>query len=163
MSSTIIEYFPCQARSTRPVQPLHHTGFSRTLKPMEVHFHPDVQSKLDKLATETGRPAGELVEDAVLGYFAKSAEWSEIKDGIRTDLQTRGLRAPRLRLGALDGLEQHLIEVWPDFLSNPRILLNVGEQAVSKKLALRKDSGKLNGAEKSVLRQIFTRLGSGGG
>ena len=36
---------------------------------MEVQFNPDLQAKLDKLATETGRPTGELVEDVVAGYF----------------------------------------------------------------------------------------------
>jgi len=38
-------------------------------KVMEVHFHPDLQAKLDSLATETGRRPGELVEDVVAGYF----------------------------------------------------------------------------------------------
>jgi len=69
---------------------------------MEVHFNPDLQATLDKLATKTGLPTGELVEDAMLGYFAlKSAGWSEVKDAIRTDLLTRGLKEPRLRLSAL--------------------------------------------------------------
>jgi predicted DNA-binding protein len=36
---------------------------------MEVHFKPDLQAKLDELATETGRPTDELVEDVVAGYF----------------------------------------------------------------------------------------------
>ncbi|MGI8743583.1 MAG: hypothetical protein ACR2NN_13635 [Bryobacteraceae bacterium] len=36
---------------------------------MEVHFNADLQAKLDKLATETGRATGELVENAVAGYL----------------------------------------------------------------------------------------------
>lgn len=36
---------------------------------MEVRFKPDLQAKLDELATETGRPTGDLVEDVVAGYF----------------------------------------------------------------------------------------------
>ena len=44
---------------------------------MEVHFNPDLQAKLDELATETGRPTDELVEDAVLGYFNELAQTRE--------------------------------------------------------------------------------------
>jgi len=34
---------------------------------MEVSFTPDVQAKLDKLAIDTGRAPGELVEDVIAG------------------------------------------------------------------------------------------------
>jgi len=34
---------------------------------MEVHFSPDVQTKLEQMARETVRPSEELVEDAVIG------------------------------------------------------------------------------------------------
>lgn len=40
---------------------------------MEVHFNSDLQAKLDKLANETGRSTGELVEDIVAGYFEELA------------------------------------------------------------------------------------------
>jgi hypothetical protein len=43
---------------------------SRTLKSMEVHLNnPDLQAKIDRWVTETGRGPDELVEDAVAGYF----------------------------------------------------------------------------------------------
>ena len=48
---------------------------------MEVHFAPDLQAKLDKLATETGRSPGELVEDVVAGYFDELARTREMLDG----------------------------------------------------------------------------------
>ncbi|MCH8836830.1 MAG: DNA-deoxyinosine glycosylase [Candidatus Marinimicrobia bacterium] len=85
-------------------------------------------------------------------------EWSEIKDNIRADLLARGLKEPRLRLSALDRLENLLAECYPNFLNNPKVLLNVGKDAVSKELARVKETGVLNGAEKSVLNDIFTRL-----
>src|SRR5580704_14643987 len=44
---------------------------------MEVQFAPDLQAKLDKLASETGRPPGELVEDVVAGYFDELAQARE--------------------------------------------------------------------------------------
>jgi predicted DNA-binding protein len=44
-----------------------------TLKGMEVHFTPDVEAKLNALATETGRAADEFVQDAMAGYFEELA------------------------------------------------------------------------------------------
>lgn len=84
--------------------------------------------------------------------------WSEIKDAIRADLLARGLKEPRLRLSALNRLEKLLAGRYPNFLSNPKVLLDVGKEAVSNELARLKETGNLNGAEKSVLNQIFARL-----
>ena len=36
---------------------------------MEVHFTPDVQAKLEKMARDTGRGSDELLEDAVIGLY----------------------------------------------------------------------------------------------
>jgi hypothetical protein len=55
---------------------------------MEVHFNPDLQAKLDKLATETGRPTGELVENVVAGYFDELAETRDMLDSRYDDLKT---------------------------------------------------------------------------
>jgi len=49
---------------------------------MEVHFTPDVQAKLDRLASETGRSANEFVQDAVAGYVDELA-------GVRATLDRR--------------------------------------------------------------------------
>ncbi len=55
---------------------------------MELHFNPDLQAKLDKLATETGRPTGQLVEDAVLGYFDELAQTRETLNSRYDDLKS---------------------------------------------------------------------------
>jgi len=55
---------------------------------MEVHLNPDLQAKLDELATETGRPTGELVEDAVLGYFNELAQTRETLNSRYDDLKS---------------------------------------------------------------------------
>ncbi len=47
---------------------------------MEVSLKPDLQAKLDQLARETGRATGELVEDAVAGYFQELAQTREVLD-----------------------------------------------------------------------------------
>ena len=62
------------------------------LEGMEVHFTPDLQAKLDKLATETGRPTGELVEDVVAGYFEELAETREMLNGRYDDLKSGRIR-----------------------------------------------------------------------
>jgi predicted transcriptional regulator len=53
-----------------------------------VHLNPDLQAKLDKLATETGRPPDELVEDAVLGYLDELARTRETLDHRYDDLKS---------------------------------------------------------------------------
>jgi predicted DNA-binding protein len=55
---------------------------------MEVHFTADLQAKLDKLATETGRPTGELVEDVVAGYFDELAQAREMLNSRYDDLKS---------------------------------------------------------------------------
>lgn len=55
---------------------------------MEVHFKPDVQAKLDQMARESGRPSGELVEDAVIGYFDELAHTREVLDRRFDDLES---------------------------------------------------------------------------
>jgi predicted DNA-binding protein len=56
---------------------------------MEVHFKPETESRLNELSAKTGRPANELLEDALAGYFEEVAEirgmldrrYDEIKSG----------------------------------------------------------------------------------
>lgn len=55
---------------------------------MEVRFKPDVQTKLEQLARETGRPSDELVEDAVIGYFDELAYTRELLDRRFDDLES---------------------------------------------------------------------------
>lgn len=55
---------------------------------MEVHFTPDVQAKLDRLAMDTGRPANELLQDALAGYFEELAETRQVLDSRYDDLES---------------------------------------------------------------------------
>ncbi len=84
--------------------------------------------------------------------------WYEIKGSIRADLLARGLKEPRIRLNALDFLEKLLVNLFPEFLNNPKVALTIGKEALSTELAGLKKTGNLNGAEKSVLTQIFAQL-----
>lgn len=56
---------------------------------MQVNFDPTLQTKLDKLAERSGRPALELVQDAVAGYLEEldgttlmlDSRYDDIKSG----------------------------------------------------------------------------------
>ncbi len=47
---------------------------------MEVHFTPEVEEKLNELAARSGRPADELVQDAVAGFVDELAQTREMLD-----------------------------------------------------------------------------------
>ena len=59
-----------------------------TLKAMEVHFNPDLQAKLDRLTTETGRAADELVADAMAGYIDELVRVRGMLDSRYDDLKS---------------------------------------------------------------------------
>lgn len=54
---------------------------------MEIHFSPEVQAKLDQMAHDSGRPSGQLIEDALLGYFEELAHKREMLDSRYDDLE----------------------------------------------------------------------------
>ncbi len=48
---------------------------------MEVRLKPDTESRLNELASQSGRPTDELVEDAMAGYLSEVAEVRNMLDG----------------------------------------------------------------------------------
>ena len=54
---------------------------------MEVHFNSGLQAKLDKLAIETGRAAGELVEDVVVGTLTSWRRRGKCSTAVMTTLK----------------------------------------------------------------------------
>jgi hypothetical protein len=56
---------------------------------MDVHLNnPDLQAKLDRWVTETGRRPDELVEDAIAGYFDELARTRLTLDSRYDDLKS---------------------------------------------------------------------------
>ena len=49
------------------------SGFSRTLKGMEVHFTTEQETQLAQLATEAGTDAGQLVKETTLRLIQEEA------------------------------------------------------------------------------------------
>jgi len=47
---------------------------------MEVHLTPELEAKLNEMATKTGRAADELVQDAMAGYFEEVDHVREMLD-----------------------------------------------------------------------------------
>ena len=55
---------------------------------MEVRLTPETESCLNELATQTGRPADELVEDAMAGYLLELASVRNTLDSRYDDIQS---------------------------------------------------------------------------
>jgi predicted transcriptional regulator len=65
---------------------------------MEVHLRPETESRLQELATKTGRAPGDLIEDAMAGYLQELAQVRGLLDGRYDDLKSG-------RVKPLDGEE----------------------------------------------------------
>ena len=67
-----------------------------TLEHMEVHLKPETELRLNKLASQSGRPKDELVEDAMAGYLSEVSE-------VRAILDTRYDEIKSGRVKPIDG------------------------------------------------------------
>jgi predicted DNA-binding protein len=47
---------------------------------MEVHFKPETESRLHELASKSGRPTDDLVEDALAGYLEEVEQVRHVLD-----------------------------------------------------------------------------------
>ena len=55
---------------------------------MELNLRPETESRIHELAAQTGRPANELVEDAMAGYLQELAQTREMLDSRYDDLKS---------------------------------------------------------------------------
>jgi predicted DNA-binding protein len=55
---------------------------------MEVNFAPELQAQLNELAAQSGKPADELVQDAVAGYVNDLTELQEMLEGRYEDIKS---------------------------------------------------------------------------
>ena len=65
---------------------------------MELNLRPETASRIQELSAKTGRPADELVEDAVAGYLKELAQTRDMLDARYDDLKSG-------RVTAIDGKE----------------------------------------------------------
>jgi predicted transcriptional regulator len=54
---------------------------------MEVHLRPEIESRLQDLATKSGRAPDDLIEDAMAGYLQELAQVHETLDNRYDDLK----------------------------------------------------------------------------
>ena len=54
---------------------------------MEVNFRPETESRLQELASRSGRPPSDLIEDAMAGYLQEVTQVREMLDGRYDDLK----------------------------------------------------------------------------
>ena len=90
----------------------------------------------------------------------RTVAWQGIKDDVRDDLLTGDYKEPRIRLNALDRLEKDFTEIFPEFAGEPAVLLRVGKDEVTRRLAQMRAGGLLHAAESDVLGIIYKRLGT---
>jgi|HubBroStandDraft_5_1064220.scaffolds.fasta_scaffold06571_3 hypothetical protein len=55
---------------------------------MEVSLQPELAAKVEQWSAETGRPASELLEDAVKGYFSEVEQLKETLDRRFDDIES---------------------------------------------------------------------------
>ena len=66
--------------------------FFSILKPMEVHFNPDVEKKLNDLAAQSGRRTDELLQDALAAYFDELVQTRDMLDGRYDELKSGSVK-----------------------------------------------------------------------
>ena len=57
------------------------------MKPMEVHFAPDAEKKLNDLAAQSGRGTDELLQDALAAYFDELVQTRDMLDSRYDELK----------------------------------------------------------------------------
>jgi hypothetical protein len=71
---------------------LRSSSFFPILKPMEVHFTPDVEKKLNDLAAQSGRRTDELLQDALAAYFDELVQTRDMLDGRYDELKSGSVK-----------------------------------------------------------------------
>ena len=55
---------------------------------MEIRFKPETESRLNEVASKSGRPTDELVEDAMAAYLTELAEVRSVLDSRYDDIKS---------------------------------------------------------------------------
>lgn len=84
--------------------------------------------------------------------------WNEIKRSIISDLNNRDLADPNIRINALERLEVIMKSHFKEILADPSLLKKIDKNVLKDRLAKYKTNGTLNGAESSVVNEIYYRI-----
>ncbi len=87
--------------------------------------------------------------------------WTNIKNSIKNDLNSRGLSNPNIRLNALNNLEDILKKHFSSFLQNNcEKFREIDKKEFKLNIAKFKSNGQLNSAESSIINEIYYRISS---
>jgi hypothetical protein len=85
--------------------------------------------------------------------------WSSIKDSIQTDLLSRDLKNPNIRLNALERVEKLLTTKSPALIKNPEVeFRSIDKNELKESLSSFKKSGKISASESSIINEIYKRI-----
>jgi hypothetical protein len=70
-----------------PAIVLTQRGYISRLTPMEVHLKPETESRLNELASRSGLPTDDLMEDAMAGYLQEVTEVRQVLDSRYDDIK----------------------------------------------------------------------------
>jgi TDG/mug DNA glycosylase family protein len=85
--------------------------------------------------------------------------WTNIKNSIKNDLNSRGLSNPNIRLNALNNLEDILKKHFSTFIQNNcEKFREIDKKEFKLKIAKYKSNGQLNSAESSIINEIYYRI-----
>lgn len=59
---------------------------------MEIRLKPKTEFRLNELASKSGRPASELIEDAMAAYLTEVAELRNVLDNRYDDIKIKGIK-----------------------------------------------------------------------
>ena len=82
----------------------------------------------------------------------------ELKKSIELSLQSRNLKSPQIRLGALYNLIELIQKQYPNIYSNPTLLRRYDKDEFKTMVAKHKDNGRLNSAESSIIKEFYSRI-----
>lgn len=68
--------------------PLTHPINRSRLTPMEVNFRPETETRLQELASKSGRQPSDLIEDAMAGYLQELSQVRAMLDSRYDDLKS---------------------------------------------------------------------------
>jgi hypothetical protein len=88
----------------------------------------------------------------------KKILWITIKSALRQDISSRNIKDPKIRLRAIENLEEQLRNHFPEIYNNPIELLKLDRKEFKRKLGQYKPTGSLSGAEESIINNIHDYL-----
>ena len=85
--------------------------------------------------------------------------WIDLKNSIRQDLLSRGLSNPKIRLNALEKVEEIMKLNLPEYIDQPeKKFRSIDKQKFKELVAKHKLNQKLNSAESSIINEIYYRI-----